>query len=106
MLDLGDSMRIVMENQDATMCPIIASVAVSWVSKSVSASDLKVLAHGVVLLAVEMGLHKDTKLVVTAPEPVKCVLTEGCYVGHMDMHFVLRVPGPFWRCAMERWIVV
>ena len=69
-------MRIVMENQDATMCPIIASVAVSWVSKSVSASDLKVLAHGVVLLAVEMGLHKDTKLVVTAPEPVKCVLTE------------------------------
>ena len=90
----------IMEDQDTIMCPIISRIAASRVSKSVSASDLEVLAHGVVLLAVKTGLNENIQLVVPTPEPVERVPSEGCDVGHMDPHVVLCVSGLLWRCAM------
>ena len=49
-----------------------------------SSPDFKVLAHGVVLLLVQMCFDERVELIVSAPEPVQRVFAKGCDVGYME----------------------
>ena len=70
------------------------------------ASDFKVLTHGVVFLLVQVCLHHDVDVIVSAPKPVKSAPTKSGDVGYMELHTVLCVPGLFRRCAVHGWFVV
>ena len=71
-----------------------------------SAADLKVLTHGLMLLPIKVGLNQDVDLVVTCPLPVEGTLAKSCDVSHMEAHVVLGVSCFLGWCAVKRWIVV
>ena len=56
----------VVNDQDA----IIGGVAVCWIPESMSASDLEILAHRLMLLPIKMGLHHDVDFIVSGPVAV------------------------------------
>ena len=103
---LGEPMGCVMDDNDSAMVAVVGGIAVGWVSKSMSAPNLKVLTHGVVLLSIEMCFNQDVDLVVSSPVPVQGAFAKSCDVCHMEAHVVLGVACLLgWR-AVERWIVI
>ena len=105
-LEFGQSVRCVMDDEDASMGAIIGGVCLSWITKSMPASDFEVLAHGQVFLLVQMGLDQHINLIVSGPIPVQGILPESRDVGYIQSHVVLGVSCFLWRCTVERWIVI
>ena len=105
-LEFGQSVGCFMDDEDASMGAIIVCVCLSWITKSMPASDFEVLAHGLVFLLVQMGLDQRINLIVSGPIPVQSILPESRDVGHIQSHVVLGVSGFLWRCTVERWIVI
>ena len=105
-LELGQSVGCVMDDEDASMGSIIGGVCLCRISKSMPASDLKVLAHGLVLLLVQMGLDHHIDFVVSGPVPIQGSLAESCDVGHIQPHVVLGASRFLGRGVVERWIVI
>lgn len=54
----GDAMGAVMEDEHASMSSFIVRVAVRWCAEGVASTYLNVLAHGGVLLLVQMCLEQ------------------------------------------------
>ena len=103
---LVKAMGGVMNDEDSSMGAVIGAVGLRWVSKSMPATDFKVLAHRLVFLLVQMGLHHHIDLVVPCPVPVKGALPKCCDVAHIQPHVFLCEPGLFGRCAVEWWVIV
>ena len=66
-LQLSDSMVIGVEDEDAAMVAFIGAVGVGRQAESMFASYFEVLTHRVVFLLVEMCLHQDVDVIVSAP---------------------------------------
>ena len=105
-LQLGQSVGSVMNDENTPIIALIGAVGVCWVSESMSAPDLKVLAHGLVFLLVQVSLDQHVDLVVSGPVPVEGALAKRCDVGHIQPHRVLCVSCFFGWGAVEWWIVV
>ena len=60
-------MVIGVEDEDAAMVAFIGAVGVGRQAESMFASDFEVLAHRVVFLLVEVCLHQDVDVIVSAP---------------------------------------
>ena len=93
---LREAMGCVVGDHDASMGALIGAVGMGWVSKSMPASDFKVLTHGLVLLPIKVCLHRDVDFIVSCPVPVEGALAECCDVAYMEAHVLLGAPG-FWR---------
>ena len=103
---LGEAVCSVMDDHDASMGALIVAIGMGWVSKSMSASDFKVLTHGLVLLPIQVSLNHDVDFIISCPVPIKGALAKGCDVADMEAHVLLGASGFLGRCAVERWIVV
>ena len=96
----------VVDDNDAPMCAFIVGVAVCWIPEGMSASDLKILAHRLMLLPIQVGFDQDVNLIVSCPVPVECAFPKGSDVGYMEAHVLLCVPCLLGWCAVKWWIVV
>ena len=94
-------MSCVVNDEDSSVVAVIGAVGMCWVAKSMPATDFKILAHRLVFLLVQMGLHQHIDLVVPGPLPVKGALSKSSDVANIQPHLFLCEPGLFGRCAVE-----
>lgn len=85
-LEIGDAMGAVVEDEDGSMCSLVVWVAVGWCAKGLAAAYLKVLAHGGVLLLVQVCFQQYGKFVVSTPQPVENLLGKRGHVCTVEPH--------------------